>query len=319
MRELQIETVEYDSPGWRFLIEHSPQATPFLYQPHLEAVGYYTRNYLASYDGRVLGGLALPIRRLERQPDGNVPYASYHGLLFNPDLMPAIHSNYKTRLELSEALIEAAGAEFNKMSFRNHWTVTDIRGIDWYHYHEPEKGRFTFQIQYTAIVDIGDCDSIIRRMNTLRRRDYRKALKSGLRAEVMDNDNMEIFEKLYQLTFNRQGISIDDKSWQMVRNIVAAGLKNNYGRLVYAFDEKDAALSAIYILYDQNSAYYMFGANDPAFRHTGAGTFLLVEAMQWASRQGRIGFDMVGANSPLRGDFKLSFGAVLHPYYFASL
>lgn len=315
--KLKVEKVEHNDSRWTYLLQNSPQATPFVYPEHLSAVGYYTVNYLAEHKGQAMAGLALPVRCFDDQPNGAVPYASYQGLLFTDNLMPPNHKNYRARLELTEALIEAAGRQYSSMAFRNHWTIEDIRGIDWYHYHEPEKGRFTFSIFYTAIKDISYPDAIWENVNSARKQDYKKAVRMSLKCEI--SEDIGDFRYLYNLTFARQGINLDENALDMVKNIIQAGVNHQYGRLFYARDKDNKAVSAVFILYDRNNVYYMFGANDPEYRTWGAGTYLLIEAMNWAHQAGKGKFDFLGINSPLRGDFKLTLGPQLKPYYYAHI
>jgi len=72
-------------------------------------------------------------------------------------------------------------------------------------------------------------------------------------------------------------------------------------------------------LYDDRTAYYLFGANDPMYRHTSAGAFLLMHMIKDAFEKGIQEIDFVGVNSPNRGDFKISFNAEVKPYFVTDL
>jgi lipid II:glycine glycyltransferase (peptidoglycan interpeptide bridge formation enzyme) len=73
--------------------------------------------------------------------------------------------------------------------------------------------------------------------------------------------------------------------------------------------------SALLFLHDTRTAYYLIGANDPAFRKTGSGAFLMAEVIGHYRQAGQQFVDFVGVNSPNRGDFKTSFGARPVPYF----
>jgi lipid II:glycine glycyltransferase (peptidoglycan interpeptide bridge formation enzyme) len=73
--------------------------------------------------------------------------------------------------------------------------------------------------------------------------------------------------------------------------------------------------STALFLHDADTAYYLFGANEPALRATGVSTLLLFDAMEQCREQGLLLLDMVGVNSPQRGDYKTSFGAELRSYF----
>jgi len=80
----------------------------------------------------------------------------------------------------------------------------------------------------------------------------------------------------------------------------------------------DIPASAVLFLYDDRTAYYMFGANDPAYRNTSAGTFLLMNMIKEAFEMGLKEIDFVGVNSPNRGDYKISFNADIKPHFVAT-
>jgi lipid II:glycine glycyltransferase (peptidoglycan interpeptide bridge formation enzyme) len=69
-----------------------------------------------------------------------------------------------------------------------------------------------------------------------------------------------------------------------------------------------------FFISDARCSYYLFGANDPAMRETNASSKLLLDNIALSAHKGLKIFDFVGVNSPLRGDFKMSFNAELVPY-----
>ena len=100
----------------------------------------------------------------------------------------------------------------------------------------------------------------------------------------------------------------------MVRDIVNNALINNYGFLSQSkIDGKIASMNLF--IYDNHSAYYLFGANNPDYRNTGASTFLMIKSIQLISEMGLKKIDFIGINSPNRGDFKLSFNPKIFQYY----
>ena len=80
----------------------------------------------------------------------------------------------------------------------------------------------------------------------------------------------------------------------------------------------DTVVAATLFLHDDRSSYYLFGATDPAFRRTGAGTFVLLKMIERSLAAGTKEVDVVGVNSPNRGDFKTSFNARIEPFFICS-
>ena len=74
-------------------------------------------------------------------------------------------------------------------------------------------------------------------------------------------------------------------------------------------------MSASLFLFDNKCAYYLIGANNPAYRKFGVGTFVLYQQIKKSMELGLRRIDFVGINSPNRGDYKISFNAKSTPYY----
>ena len=153
------------------------------------------------------------------------------------------------------------------------------------------------------------------RNNRAWKQEYKKAEKQ-LKVQILDD--VDILDILHSKTFERQGISRDAIQSNLVKSISKSALLNNYGSLRYA-SLNDVPVSAVLFLYDDRSAYYLFGANDPEYRNLFGGTMLLVSMIEDVFKRGLKEVDFVGVNSPQRGDYKISYNADLRPYYVASL
>ena len=77
-------------------------------------------------------------------------------------------------------------------------------------------------------------------------------------------------------------------------------------------------VSANLFLCDRHCAYYWAGANDPHYRKTGCGTYLMIETIRRWQQKGLKTIDFVGINSPNRGDFKTSLNAIPVRYFTAT-
>ena len=116
---------------------------------------------------------------------------------------------------------------------------------------------------------------------------------------------------MYVSTFARQGISVAQNE---LESSVQSFFEKNHGYVVIVRDSKSAASAATVCLTDRDTAYSIFILNDADKIVDGCAS-LCVDAIDRATSLGLSKFDFVGANSPGRGDFKLSFGAQLEPYY----
>jgi len=132
---------------------------------------------------------------------------------------------------------------------------------------------------------------------------------------ITDTSTLDL---LHEKTFLRQGITRPEEEIKLLHSITDSALCNNTGSLLCC-KQDDIPLSAVLFLSDDRTAYYMFGATDPDYRNTGAGTYTLLSAIRHYYEKGLKEIDFLGANSPQRGDYKTSFDADLKPYIIASI
>lgn len=312
---------EINKEEWLKFYNASSQATPFMHEDYLNAVGFRSTNFLVSKKGENIIGLCLAINQENSEMTSPVPFAPFQGLIYRNEKEIKLYNFYKENLEATSFLLEYIGGKYRTIRFSNHYTVNDIRAISWYNYHIPEKGMYDIDVLYTGVKDLSIDKEIESTLSKGRKYDYKYSrTRYHLQyRKLADVNDIEDFMFLYRLTFKRQDISLSDEDLFHVKGIICTALKNNYGFLRYAETEAGVRIGAVFILYDKNCAYYLFGTNHPEYRSYGGGTFLLVETMKEVQKKGIRFFDFVGANSPQRGDFKLSFGAELKPYYLVRL
>ena len=121
--------------------------------------------------------------------------------------------------------------------------------------------------------------------------------------------------QLYSKTFERQKIILNSEDLAMIEVMISSALNNGYGELTTAKSNEGEVVAGTVFLHDLNCAYYAFGATKTEFRNSGASTFLMLHCIENLYKKGFLKIDMVGVNSPNRGDYKTSFNAELE-YYF---
>ncbi len=189
-----------------------------------------------------------------------------------------------------------------------------MRPFQWHYYHEPEKGLFKIDLRYTGILDLNKFktfDDYIASIRTVRRQEFKKA-SQWIKLEASSNEM--ILDELHARTLGRQNIDRNDEHSFLVRSISRHSFDGKYGKMVCGLID-GKPVSAVLFLYDDRTAYYLFGANDPAFRKLSPGTFLLIEMIKDTFERGIREIDFVGVNSPNRGDYKISLNAELKPYF----
>lgn len=299
---------------WDAFNASSPQGNVFSGSAYLGALGVPHKRLFCVADNKPIGGVLL-IR--PDDPDYRAPFAFslYQGILLAPSTFGG-SSRLSLTLRSLSAIVDAVSRAFPRHSLCTHPTLTDLRAFQWCNYHEPERGTYLFRLHYTGVIDIEQYDSFEKYLQTIRSArlsDQKKASKAGLIIEP--STDVDEFIDLYQQTFARQGKVTGEETRSLVKRIVQKVMASGIGSLIVMRSPALTAVSAIVTVEDEDCVYYLFGATDTASRSEGANTALLLHSINSAFLRGKKRFDMVGINSPNRGDFKTSFNAKPTPYY----
>lgn len=310
-------TLYIDKAEWDRFVSTSPHGNVFCKTPFLDSLGVDYELWMAEEHGsQRLGAIVL-------KDDAGQPcrapfsFSLYQGLLFDEKhakLPP--HNRGKDTRDVVEFLLTELERRYTRISFCLHPQFEDLRSFSWFHYHEAERGQFWISLNYTGLIDLkgsSDFEGYLATIRQSRRYEYRQAPKEGLTIEI--SQDIDTLEALYRLTFERQRIELDPTVRQRLRAITKAALSEGFGELLLCRDAAGEAVSATLFLHDERSGYYLIGANHPAYRHTGSGTFLVLENIRRCQAGGLKWVDVCGMNSPNRGDFKASFNAAPVPYF----
>jgi len=310
MLDIEIFT---DKVPWDAFVAGSPQYNLFCMTPFLDAWG---RDYdlIAVRDNQSIMLGAIIVKDEDGRPV-SAPFM-YHGVLVGRAISNyPTHKRLKKTLELVDELLAWLSAKYDRISFSQHHSFEDLRGFQWFHYHKPEKGLFRLDIRYSALLDLshmGGMDEVIAGVRTVRRQEYRRCLKEGYVIEEVDS--ADALNQLHAMTFERQGLQRSKSEEFMATGLAQTAVEQGFGRILLCKSADGAAASASLFLFDEKSAYYLIGANNPAHRNSGSGTLVVLEQIRRSMEQGVTSIDFVGANSPHRGDFKTSFNARLVQY-----
>ena len=306
-----------DKDQWDNFIFNSPQSNLFcetrfidVYQNDCELVLVYS-------GCRVLLG-AMIMLDLNNKPT-SLPFL-YQGLFLDESILHLSNQKkVKKTLELIDFLLLEIGQKYQTICLSLHPSLTDLRSFQWHNYHQPDGRHFNLQLNYTAILDLKvnkSFDKIMMKARAVRRQEYRKCIKEGFTIE--ESHDISILDMLHAKTFDRQGIERSSGEQFMATTLAKVAISKGFGRLLVCRDKIGIPASASLFLFDNKTAYYMIGANNPDYRKYGASSFVIFEQLRKCLEQGLDQIDFMGINSPNRGDFKTSFGAVPTPYYNAN-
>ncbi|UYO93973.1 GNAT family N-acetyltransferase [Pollutimonas sp. M17] len=300
--------------AWDAFILASPQCSIFSLSGYLAGQGTTHTKLFYEMEGQIVAS-ALIITPDDSKFRAPYPYSLYQGIALAP-MAAQGHSAISKHLKIISGLADAISRRYPHHSLCLHPSLTDLRGFQWCNYHTPDLGAYELSLSYTGIIRLDQFSSFedfLSSIRAARRQDAKKAEKAGLRIEP--SHDVDEFIHLYALTFSRQGIVPDDLHLDLVRRIVHSVLNAGLGQILVARNSAGQATSAVMTATDPNCAYYLFGATDPAFRSNGANSALLLRVIQDGFLSGKKVFDMIGINSPQRGDFKTSFNAAPTPFF----
>jgi len=304
---------------WNDFVRRSPQGTIYSTTEFMEAIGLQPELWIVKNNGRPgLGAVVLKESgRLIRAP---FPFTMYQGVLATPDYdsMPP-HSRFPLLMRMTDSLLVILEQNYSSISLCFHHSTVDLRSFSWFHYHQPELGRFEIILHYTGLLDLAgltNFDEYVAGIRELRRRDRRKA--EALEYTIEESSDVEGLNRLHGLTLDRQGLQRTAHEQHVLIRIAQFALEQRMGTLLACRDREGKIVAMTLFLYDHRCGYYCIGANDPEHRNGGAGTYLMLENIRLCWKRGCRFVDFVGVNSPNRGDYKISFNAVPTPYYVAA-
>ena len=141
------------------------------------------------------------------------------------------------------------------------------------------------------------------------RRAVRKAEKT---LQVRTDLGVDRFIELNRQTFARQGLE-PYYSDEAVARIAEGCRKAGRGELYFAVDEKGVPHSALFVVWDSRSTYYLAGGSDPAFRSSGGMSLLMWHAIREATSHSQE-FNFHGSMLEPVERFFRAFGAEQVPY-----
>jgi len=306
---MNLELKEVDATAWQKLLGRSRQASPFVLPAFIESYEGEPR-YLVWHKGQEpIAGIAVTAS------GGNVvqqPFHVHNGPLFFTESRLKASKAQLYEFQATEIIADYLFNQYENVRFSHHWDAQDMRPYQWYHYHTPEQGHYRVHLRYTSLLDLPERESDWS-LRSGRREDLKRARKSGL--ESVFSDELAVFDNLHSATFEAQGIERSTHEVQCFNRLCKRLQETGSGKLVLTYGKGSALSGSFWALYGE-TAHYLFSGNAPEGRPHGAGTSNIVSAMEILRDTQQIRrINFVGVNSPARGDYKLSFGGNLQPYY----
>ena len=246
-----------------------------------------------------------------------LPYVVKNRLGFTLILMPRLtqtlgpwlaphEAKYTTQLsrehKLMTSLIEQL-PPFDYFSQRFHYSIANWLPFYWQGFSQTT--RYTYVLE-----DLSDLDAVWQEIRKNIKTDVRKAQKQLV---VRSDLGLDVFLDLNAKTFKRQGLALP-YSRELVMRLDCACQERNCRKMFFAQGAQGQVHAAAYIVWDEQSAYYLMGGADPELRSSGATSLVLWEAIQFAATVTRT-FDFEGSMVESIERFFRAFGARQKPYY----
>lgn len=190
--------------------------------------------------------------------------------------------------------------------FSQNWFYKNTNWLPFFWKGFQQTSRVTYRLE-----DLSNIDLLYKNFDGKVRTEIKKAEKLGVK--IKSDPTIDEFINLNEMVFRRQGLTMPYSS-QLVRQIHNACDKRKQCKIFLAEDEDGNAHAGVYIVWDENSAYYLMGGGDPKLRNSGATSLCMWEAIKFSS-QVTNSFDFEGSMIESVERFCRSFGAKQVSYH----
>lgn len=223
-----------------------------------------------------------------------------------PWLRPS-NAKYSKRLGQEKDLMQALILQLPDYDyFSQSWHYSNTNWLAFYWQGFQQTTKVTYKLP-----DLSSSDAIWQEFQANIRTDIRKAEKQGV--AIKEDASIDEFLLLNKKVFERQNQALP-YSEELVRNIHQACSSNQCSKIFLAQDPDGKHHAAVYIIWDEHSAYYLMGGSDPELRNSGATSFCMWEAIKFSAAVTE-SFDFEGSMIEPVERFFRAFGAKQTPYF----
>lgn len=199
--------------------------------------------------------------------------------------------------------LQALNVDYYSQNF--HYSVTNWQPFYWKGFVQTT--RYTYVIPNINTINLNDLFS---KFSRAKRRNIKRSesvldIKMGLGAQEFYNH--------HRMTLEKQG-EIISYSFDTFKRIYEAAVKRGYGQTIYAVDNNQEIHSALFVIWDENSAYDLISTIDPDFRDSGSASLLTREIIKYVSTK-TTRFDFEGSMIEGVANSFRQFATIQKPYF----
>lgn len=183
-------------------------------------------------------------------------------------------------------------------------TITNWMPMYWRGYSQTT--RYTYRFE-----DLSDCEQIFKGFDqTKRRATIKRCLKT---AHAVTGLCVKDFANMHHRYWSAKGEK-DITPMDLMIRVMNKAIKRGNGALIGLENEEGMLLGAHFIVYDENSAYFLLGALNPDIHAVGVSETLVWEELKWFSDKTKA-YDFEGSMERGVEYFNRLFGAHPTPYF----
>lgn len=191
--------------------------------------------------------------------------------------------------------------------YEQNWHHTQRNWLPFFWRGYRQSTRYTYRIP-----DLTNHDILWSGLGSNIKTDIKKA-HNRYKLRISQSAVLGDFIRLNEQTFARQGLQVPYQS-ALIEKLHLACTTRKSGRFFIIEDPHGVPHAGAYIIWDENSAYYLMGGGDPVLRSSGATSLCLWEAIRFSSTVTR-SFDFEGSMIEPVERFFRAFGAKQTEYY----
>ena len=223
-----------------------------------------------------------------------------------PFIKYPMNQSYSKKLSFEKKILTKIIIELPKFhSFNQNFNYSQKNWLPFFWKKFKQTTRYTYVID-----DLTNLNEIYSNFDRSKKKNIKKAEKIiKIRYDLSANE----FYENHKMTLKKQGILISYSMDTFVK-MYNCCYSNNSGRTIYAVDTEGTIHGALFVIWDENSAYNLISTIDPETRNSGAASLLVKEIIGFVSTVTKK-FDFTGSMDENIEQSIRKFGGVQTQYY----
>lgn len=155
--------------------------------------------------------------------------------------------------------------------FKQSWHYNNTNWLPFYWSGFQQTTRYTY-----VIPDISDFNKVYGDFESSKKKNIKKCMD---KIKIVHDIPFDDFYENHKMTLAKQGQTIT-YSKELFKRLYEGGYKENSAKTIAAYDENDNLHAALFVVWDENSAYDLISTIDPAYRTQGAASLLVQEVIK---------------------------------------